>query len=418
MIVIKNHRARIGKTTVVTKPSSSLLSLRIDNSSIDDDGLMMPMPVRLCSVFQCVSSQYRCHDCHCYYCSVGCYRNHSIACTEAFYRRKVKTVIDFEKHQHQGHGNSQQYEQQQSNNDDDDDDDDDGQEIDRSLLKLQDNGCDLSSLAEEELAVLKVASAGDLSRLSEQSLWKPWWDELVVELHASSNGTSSSLTAGSILTLHWVDAFTLSQSLKKIQSVSSLLEQRTRYHANMSYQCLGFLFGYVTALKRFNGDWDNRSFDVVSEIMSTSPCLQKSFQPTDIKDCILMLIGYSEQSGEALTSDSIYHLLQECLKILASRDKVLYSLVHMWALGCVSIELCEPSTSFEALIGTYSHIFQQRPSSSRHNTHHHHHHHHDSFCRKTFFILLALLEEPTNALMNKLYVDLESSVQHYFRSRP
>ena len=402
MILIKNHKARIGKTVVKTSPSSPSSpssSLRLD--SVANEGDTIPMTKKLCYVCNTRASLYCCRHCFSYYCSVPCYQQHGLACTEAFYRQKVKGVLDFEKaadnnasQSNQRHMNTSSHESQREGDD----------YIDRILLKLEENDCDFSKLTEEEMGLLKDASSADITSLSQVTLWKPWWEELVVEL-GDADSNPSSVADCNIGSLRWIQALVAFQSLKKVPSIAALLlQQHPRFHKNLVYQYLGIVFGYVVTMKRYNGEWEHGS--LVEALVSSSPFVEKCFQPTNVKDCILLIAEYSQRSDEALTNASIYLLLQDCIKILESNDKLVYSLLQMWVVGSASIDVCNMSASLQSLAELYTPIFREKPTLQRSKVS-------DSFCRKVFYIMLAMMEEQHHGLMNQLVLELKATVQEY-----
>ena len=100
MILIKNHRSRIGKTATKTacnnlnlSSSSITLSTKDGNNQIDHS----KRPRTICYVCTISASRYCCKRCLCQYCSAKCYQQHSLVCTEEFYRGRVKSVLDLEK---------------------------------------------------------------------------------------------------------------------------------------------------------------------------------------------------------------------------------------------------------------------------------------------------------------------------------
>ncbi|KAK9072107.1 hypothetical protein SSX86_008539 [Deinandra increscens subsp. villosa] len=270
--------------TIITSEASS-------NSS-----QLNPPSRTVCRVCQKQFSQYTCPRCNIRYCSLPCYKSHSLRCTESFMRDNVmgemqqlepgddtkQKMLDILKRFHS--------EEAAESMDDDDDDDDDGsadsalseKTIQKIMSGLEISFDDLST--EEKKRFQRAVASGELSKLIEP--WEPWW------LKPSARTISLSREGTQLvqpITKHEPD---LSDHTHEVPpGPETALPPVKKLSASepsplLAIHLVDILYSYCFTLRLYNGDWESDPVDSAMVVLNISLVLGQSGQPETVSEVL------------------------------------------------------------------------------------------------------------------------------------
>ncbi|KAI3993668.1 hypothetical protein MKX01_002681, partial [Papaver californicum] len=273
--------------------------ITMEKSSEPFDAL--PANKIICRVCQKQFSQYTCPRCNLRYCSLQCYKGHSLRCTESFMRENVMAEL----HQTQPDDNAKlkmldilkrfhsEEEQIEGMNHSDDDDSDDHTLSEETMQKiLSGNQVSLDDLSPEEVQQFKRAVAsGELSKLIKP--WDPWWFNLSAKtISFSREGTQL------VKPLHQQDTALPPQDtleggqssevppgpenpLPPINKLSS-----TNPSPLLSVHLIDIIYSYCFTLRLYNGDWKSDALDSAMVVLSLSSVLGEGALPESVTEAL------------------------------------------------------------------------------------------------------------------------------------
>ncbi|XP_030530312.1 zinc finger HIT domain-containing protein 2 isoform X2 [Rhodamnia argentea] len=265
--------------------------------SSDDSPAPSPLdpPSRtICHVCQKQFSQYTCPRCNSRYCSLQCYKSHSVRCTESFMRENVveelrhvqsndvtkRKMLDILKRLH-----SEEEEESM--------DEEDSGLSEEIIEKISSGGQisldDLS--AEEKKRFHRAVASGELSRMIDP--WEPWWlkpsagkirlsqdgTQLVQPLaRKEESGLSEADTDGSCLSDIPPGPETPLLPLSKLSS--------TPPSPLLAVHLVDIIYSYCFTVRLYNGDCKADALGSLMVILSVSSVLGQSGQPETMLEAL------------------------------------------------------------------------------------------------------------------------------------
>ncbi|KAG2550998.1 zinc finger HIT domain-containing protein 2-like isoform X2 [Panicum virgatum] len=239
----------------------------------------------ICRVCQKQFAQYTCPRCNSRYCSLPCYKGHSLQCTESFMRENVmdelkqmqpedeskKKMIDILKRLH--------LEEEM------DSDGEDGEEI-----KIED-------LSDDEVKRFRRALAsGELSKMIEP--WTPWWkkpsarlitlspdgSQLIRQVREEDTATSGPMTDQEPVTINEIP--------EGPESPLPALKQLTRAEPSplLAVHLVDILYSYCFTLRLYNGDWHSDPLGASTVALSMSKVMGEDAKPETVPEALTACI--------------------------------------------------------------------------------------------------------------------------------
>ncbi|XP_073000717.1 uncharacterized protein [Typha latifolia] len=248
----------------------------------------------ICRVCQKQFSQYTCPRCNSRYCSLQCYKRHSLRCTESFMRENVmdelhqiepedetkKKMLDILKRFHL----------EEEMNSDGEDELMLSDEIVQKVLSGEE--VRLEDLSADEIKQFqKALASGELSKLIEP--WTPWWtkpdagsvslspdgSQLIRQMHEhEESGTYPSSTAES----------KVSEIPPGPESPLPSLRQLTRKEPSplLAVHLVDVLYSYCFTLRLYNGEWQSDPFGATTVVLSMSKVLGTDVRPETVAEAL------------------------------------------------------------------------------------------------------------------------------------
>ncbi|WOL05695.1 zinc finger HIT domain-containing protein 2 [Canna indica] len=245
----------------------------------------------ICRVCQKQFSQYTCPRCNSRYCSLQCYKRHSLRCTESFMRENVmeelkqvqpddeskRKMLDILKRFHS--------EEEMSSAADDDDDDESmlSEEIIQKVLSGQE--VKLEDLSHKEIKQFRRAIAsGELSKLIEP--WTPWWRK------PSARSISLSPEGCQLVKSLDEQSSTLEDNVNEIPvgPESPLPPLRQLMHGDpsplLAVHVVDVLYSYCFTLRLYNGDWHSDPLGAATVALSMSKVMGDLWRPETVGEAL------------------------------------------------------------------------------------------------------------------------------------
>ncbi|KAL6499248.1 hypothetical protein OROHE_026125 [Orobanche hederae] len=276
----------------------------------------------ICRVCEKQFSQYTCPRCNIRYCSLHCYKSHSVRCTESFMRENVmdellqvqpneeskSKMLDILKRFHE------EEEEEVDSLDKEDSDSSFSEEIIQKILSGGQISLDDLSIEEKKNFQRAVAS-GELSRLIEP--WDPWWLKPCAKfLSLSSDGTQlvRPVIENDPDGDRWHDI---------PQGPESPLPPVTKLTAAspsplLSVHLVDIIYSYCFTIRLYNGDWRADPLESSTVLLSVSSVLGQNRQPQTVSEALLHCLeqtcspSYKDMGGWQLglrVMDDVIHLL-------------------------------------------------------------------------------------------------------------
>ncbi|XP_058085467.1 uncharacterized protein LOC131232941 [Magnolia sinica] len=248
----------------------------------------------ICRVCQKQFSQYTCPRCNCRYCSLQCYKRHSLRCTESFTRENVveelrqmqpedetkRKMLDILKRFH-------------SEEDMDCIDEDDIMLSEETIQKvLSGNQVNLEDLSPEEMKQFQRAVAsGELSKLIEP--WNPWWlMPSARTISLSQEGTQLVRSADNEQQMDISQQVSTEGHLSEIppgpttplSRVSELI--RSEPSPLLTVHLVDVLFSYCFTLRLYNGDWQSDPLGAAMVALDISSVLGQDGKPETVAEAL------------------------------------------------------------------------------------------------------------------------------------
>ena len=227
---------------------------------------------RVCHVCTTSKSKYVCPRCNAPYCSLLCYKKHSVECTEEFYMELVqeemkqnKRTMDAARMKVRSFKESCSEDQFEL------------EELDKnkltSLLHKIESGqfVDINELdAEHRKKFLTAVYDGQLSR--EVSIWKPWWSE-ALEVHSRRHIIQPSQRFDEVKTFC---VFHNKINIIKQPSIKQKNHDKDNFadSSHIENFIVEVLFGYAAVSRRFNGEWTSDAISAASFFLKLSKSLK------------------------------------------------------------------------------------------------------------------------------------------------
>ncbi|ONL99289.1 Zinc finger HIT domain-containing protein 2 [Zea mays] len=240
----------------------------------------------ICRVCQKQFAQYTCPRCNARYCSLSCYKGHSVQCTESFMRENVmdelkqmqpedeskKKMLDILKRLH--------LEEEMAS------DGEDGEEI-----KLEDlSDCEIKRFRQ-------ALASGELSKMIEP--WTPWWKK--PSARSISLGPDGSQLIRQVnaedTAVPYPDANTDQEaSINEIpegpESPLPSLKQLTRTEPSplLAVHLVDILYSYCFTLRLYNGDWHSDPLGASTVALSMSKVMGQDAKPETVPEALAACI--------------------------------------------------------------------------------------------------------------------------------
>ncbi|PWA78031.1 HIT-type Zinc finger family protein [Artemisia annua] len=250
-----------------------------------------PLSRMVCRVCQKQFSQYTCPRCNTRYCSLPCYKSHSLRCTESFMRDNVmgemqqmepgdetkQKMLDILKHFH-------------SEEEADSMDNDDGlvdsalskETIQKIMSGVQISFDDLST--EEKKHFQRAVASGELSKLIEP--WEPWWfkpSARTISLSPEGTQLVQPITNEEADPLNKTNEVPLGPetALAPISELTS-----TEPSPLLAIHLVDILYSYCFTLRLYNDDWESEPAGSTVVVLSISSVLGHNGQPETVSEAL------------------------------------------------------------------------------------------------------------------------------------
>ncbi|CAN6289012.1 unnamed protein product [Urochloa humidicola] len=252
----------------------------------------------ICRVCQKQFAQYTCPRCNSRYCSLPCYKGHSLQCTESFMRENVmdelkqmqpedeskKKMLDILKRLHLE-------EEMESDGEDE-------SVLSEELIQKVMSGEEikLEDLSDDEIKGFRQALAsGQLSKMIEP--WTPWWKK--------PSARSISLSPDGSQLIRQVSEEDTSISDPMIDEETSIneipegpesplpsLKQLTRVEPSplLAVHLVDILYSYCFTLRLYNGDWHSDPLGASTVALSMSKVMGEDAKPETVPEALTACI--------------------------------------------------------------------------------------------------------------------------------
>ncbi|TVU31969.1 hypothetical protein EJB05_23685 [Eragrostis curvula] len=247
----------------------------------------------ICRVCQKQFAQYTCPRCNSRYCSLPCYKGHSVQCTESFMRENVmdelkqmqpedeskKKMLDILKRLHME-------EEMES----------DGDEsiLSDELIQKVISGeeINLEDLSDDEIKRFRQALAsGELSKMIEP--WTPWWTKPVARSISLSPDGSQLIREVTAEDTAIPDPMTVQEpSINEIpegpESPLPSLKQLTKTEPSplLAVHLVDILYSYCFTLRLYNGDWRSDPLGASTVALSMSKVMGEDAKPETVPEAL------------------------------------------------------------------------------------------------------------------------------------
>uniref|UniRef100_A0A1J3G9E2 Zinc finger HIT domain-containing protein 2 n=1 Tax=Noccaea caerulescens TaxID=107243 RepID=A0A1J3G9E2_NOCCA len=270
--------------TIITSETSNSSPLNPSSSRI------------ICHVCNKQFSQYTCPRCNFRYCSLPCYKSHSVQCTESFMREIVVDELRQVRSDDQTKTKMLEILKRFHSKEEEEEDwgidsitDDEGssltlpEEIIQKILTGDEVNLDDLSL-EERKGFQRALASGELSKMIEP--WKPWW--LRPCARTISLGTGGIQLVQCVAEEEEEEAAMVSEiprgpdtpliSLSKLSS--------TNPSPLLPLHLLDIVYSYCFTLRIYNGEWKSDSLGSATMVLTVSSVLGQNSQPETIKEML------------------------------------------------------------------------------------------------------------------------------------
>ncbi|KAJ6835428.1 zinc finger HIT domain-containing protein 2 [Iris pallida] len=238
----------------------------------------------ICRVCQKQFSQYTCPRCNTRYCSLQCYKRHSLRCTESFMRENVMGELQHLQPEDETKRKMLEILKRFHSEDETNSDEEDESMLSEETIQkvISGNEIRVEDLSQEEIKQFQRAVAsGELSKMIEP--WNPWWKQrsaqrislspdgsrLIRPLHEQNESNLSEVPAGPENPLPPLSK--LSQA-----SPSPLL----------AVHLVDILYSYCFTLRLYNGDWHADPLGAATEVLTLSAVLSDDARPETVAEAL------------------------------------------------------------------------------------------------------------------------------------
>ncbi|CAK9169340.1 unnamed protein product [Ilex paraguariensis] len=248
----------------------------------------------ICRVCEKQFSQYTCPQCNMRYCSLPCYKSHSLRCTESFMRENVMEELrqlqpDDENKQKMTEILKRFHSEKEMDSSDEDESTLSEETTQKILVGNQISLDDLS--VEEKKRFQRAVASGELSKLIKP--WDPWWLKLPARtISLSQEGTQlvQPLVKHKMVVSQQDDME--SDQLHDIPPgpetplppVSKL--SSTEPSPLLAVHLVDIIYSYCFTLRLYNGDWQSDGLGSAMMVLSISSVLGKGAQPETLLEAL------------------------------------------------------------------------------------------------------------------------------------
>ncbi|KAJ3690340.1 hypothetical protein LUZ61_019504 [Rhynchospora tenuis] len=266
------------KEVVVSEPGGS-------SSSFTDSRI-------ICRVCQKQFSQYTCPRCNIRYCSLPCYKGHSLRCTESFMRDNVMDELQQMQPEEETKRKMMDILKKFHSEDEDEvsSDNEDEPMLSEELIQKVISGDEirLEDLSPEEIKRFKRALAsGELSKLIEP--WTPWWTK------SSAKSISLGYGGRQLITQINTEQDPSNNTAPVDEEIPPgpdnplpPLNQLTRSEPSpfLAVHLVDVLYGYCFTLCLYNGDWSSDPLGSASVFLTISKVMGDDFRPETVREAL------------------------------------------------------------------------------------------------------------------------------------
>ncbi|GMJ00461.1 hypothetical protein like AT5G63830 [Hibiscus trionum] len=244
----------------------------------------------ICHVCQKQFSQYTCPRCNSRYCSLPCYKSHSLRCTESFMQENV--VEELRQLQPDDQTKRKMLEilkrvHSEEETDPLDEDVDDSTLSDETIQKILSGGeVDINDLSlEEKKRFQRALASGELSKMIEP--WDPWWLKPAARTICLSKDGARLVQP----TVSSKDDPEINQPSEipcgpesALPSVRKLIS--TEPSPLLAVHLVDIVYSYCFTLRVYNGDWKSDALGSAMVVLSISCVLGQAGQPETVREAL------------------------------------------------------------------------------------------------------------------------------------
>lgn len=252
----------------------------------------------ICRVCQKQFAQYTCPRCNSRYCSLTCYKGHSVQCTELFMRENV--TEELKQIQPEDESKKQMLDILKRFHLEEEMESDAGDEsmLSEELIQkaISGDSIKLEDLSDDEIKRFRQALAsGELSKMIEP--WTPWWK------NPSAKSISLSPDGSQLIREISTDDTALSSPMTASESVINeipegpeiplpSLKQLTRAEPSplLTVHLVDILYSYCFTLRLYNGDWHSDPFGASTVALSMSKVMGEDAKPETVSEALATCI--------------------------------------------------------------------------------------------------------------------------------
>ncbi|QCE15421.1 zinc finger HIT domain-containing protein 2 isoform X1 [Vigna unguiculata] len=250
-----------------------------------------PNPIRIiCHVCQKQFSQYTCPRCNSRYCSLQCYKSHSLRCTESFMKENVVQELQQMQPDEQTKNKMldilKRFHSEEEMDEDSFADSTLSEETMEKLLSGQEISFDDLSL-EEKKQFHRAIAYGELSKMIKP--WDPWWSKPSArKIRLSSEGTQLV----QLLPEKELPDDIVGEEFSEVPAgpetplppLSSLSSREPS--PLLTVHLVDILYSYCFTLRLYNGDWRSDALGSVTVVLSLSSVLGQGAQPETVLEAL------------------------------------------------------------------------------------------------------------------------------------
>ncbi|KAI4313621.1 hypothetical protein L6164_026584 [Bauhinia variegata] len=244
----------------------------------------------ICHVCQKQFSQYTCPRCNSRYCSLPCYKSHSVRCTESFMQENVvQELRQIQTDDQTKHKMLEILKRFHSEEEMDSMNEDDSTLSEEIIKKIMSGGevsfDDLS--AEEKKRFQRAIASGELSRMIKP--WDPWWLELSAKsISLGKEGTRLVQPLSEQEVLNEVGNDESSDIPPGPETPLPPLSRLSFKEPSplLTVHLVDVLFSYCFTLRVYNGDWRSDTIGSAMVVLSVSSVLGQGGQPETVLEAL------------------------------------------------------------------------------------------------------------------------------------
>ncbi|CAJ1974443.1 unnamed protein product [Sphenostylis stenocarpa] len=248
-------------------------------------------PIRIiCHVCQKQFSQYTCPRCNSRYCSLQCYKSHSLRCTESFMKENV--VQELQQMQPDEQTKNKMLDILKRFNAEEEMDEDSfadstlSEETMEKLLSGQEISFDDLSL-EEKKQFHRAIAYGELTKMIKP--WDPWWSKPSArKIRLSKEGTQLVQPLPKQELLDEIGSEEFSEVPLGPETPLPPLSRLSSREPSplLTVHVVDVLYSYCFTLRLYNGDWRSDALGSVTVVLSVSSVLGQGAQPETVLEAL------------------------------------------------------------------------------------------------------------------------------------